>query len=316
MTLVSVIIPTYNRADLLRGAVDSVLAQTYPNIEVIVVDNGSTDSTAEIMRSYSHDARVQYIYQEGSGNPVSPRNLGVSQCRGQWIAFLDSDDEWLPGKIQLQMGCASRDERIGLVYTDVWLTDMTGKIGGRYSDRHTMVEGLVFEDLLRDNFMITSSVVIKRDLFERFNGFDAHFEIAHDLDLYLKVAAVARVGCVRVPLVRFRIHSLSLSRLRHRMYREIVDVVEPWYKGERVSRLQHKQLTSIWAHHCFRYALELIGSGDSTHGRIWMQRSVRLRPFSPIYLAGVVGALISTKFMARALTFARSRYGSERVAGG
>ena len=112
--LVSVIVPTFNRAHLIGRTLRSVLAQSYPALEVIVVDDGSTDDTrATIARDYADDARVRYVYKQ-NGGPASARNIGFAQSRGEYVALLDSDDTWFPWKLALQVGCMERDRSLGM----------------------------------------------------------------------------------------------------------------------------------------------------------------------------------------------------------
>ncbi|MFA5975531.1 MAG: glycosyltransferase family 2 protein [Elusimicrobiota bacterium] len=113
--LVSVIIPTFNRAYCLRRAIDSILNQTHRNVEVIVVDDGSTDETRELMRSaYAQEPRVRYVYQENAGVSAA-RNHGLSLARGEFISLLDSDDEWYPWKLSVQLACLNFLPGVGMI---------------------------------------------------------------------------------------------------------------------------------------------------------------------------------------------------------
>ena len=116
MPKVSVIIPTYNRSKYVTKAIDSVLAQTYRDFEIIVVDDGSTDNTKEVLKPYTD--RIKYLYQENTGVSAA-RNAGIRAAGGQWIAFLDSDDEWLPEKLSIQMDYLSRHNEIVAFITNV-----------------------------------------------------------------------------------------------------------------------------------------------------------------------------------------------------
>jgi len=116
--LVSVIIPTYNRADLIKRAMDSVFAQTYSNLEIIVVDNASLDNTAEVVSSFS-DKRLKFIRHDVNKGPAASRNTGLKNSHGDYITFLDSDDEWIPKKLACQLDVFKQEgERIGLVFTN------------------------------------------------------------------------------------------------------------------------------------------------------------------------------------------------------
>jgi glycosyltransferase involved in cell wall biosynthesis len=125
--LVSVVIPTFNRAYCLERTIDSALVQTYRRVEIVVVDDGSTDDTQKLIdRRYGADSRVRYHYQE-NGGVVSARNKGFSLARGEYVALLDSDDAWFPWKIELQLACFAQRADLGMVWTDMEAVDSQGK---------------------------------------------------------------------------------------------------------------------------------------------------------------------------------------------
>src|SRR5262245_58104056 len=126
--LVSIVVPTYNRAHSLQRTIDSALAQTYTALEEIVIDDGSKDATAELIRrSYAHDERVRYFYQDNRGVSAA-RNRGMSLARGTYIALLDSDDLWKPWKLQVQVACMERAPEVGMVWTDMEAVDPCGHV--------------------------------------------------------------------------------------------------------------------------------------------------------------------------------------------
>ena len=123
LPLVSVVVPTFNRAHLIGRTIASVLGQTHRRVEVIVVDDGSTDATREaIARDHGGDERVRYFRKE-NGGPASARNFGFRYARGAYVALLDSDDTWLPWKLSLQIRCMERDPRVGMTWTDMEMID-------------------------------------------------------------------------------------------------------------------------------------------------------------------------------------------------
>ena len=144
---VSVIVPTHNRADLIEYSIRSVLAQTYPDFELLVVDNGSTDSTRSVVDGIG-DPRIRYIYQENSGGPAGPRNTGIRESRGEYVAFLDSDDLWVPTKLARQVEVLEKRPAVGLVYGQF---TRFSECGNTVSDPIPTLEnarsGEVFEDL-------------------------------------------------------------------------------------------------------------------------------------------------------------------------
>jgi len=157
---VSVVIPAYNAERYIGETLESVLAQTYRDFEVVVVDDGSTDGTREIVRGYGEPVRL--VEQPNSG-PAAARNRGVREARGEFIAFIDADDLWLPEKLALQVPLFD-DEEVGLVSCRVQLVDGSGRPHPTYE--REKVSGWAFEKLLEGNFIGTSTVVARREALE------------------------------------------------------------------------------------------------------------------------------------------------------
>jgi glycosyltransferase involved in cell wall biosynthesis len=197
--LISVVIPTYNRANVIGAAIQSVMRQTYQNHEIIVVDDASSDDTESVVKSFS-DRKIIYVkHQQNSGAP-SARNTGIEKARGACIAFLDSDDEWLSEKLEKQMEVFERSPQIGLVYTGFDVVLERGKVLRSFlkPDR-----GRVFERLLSENFIgTTSSAMAKRELLQKIGGFDPLLKSCQDWDLYLRLSQICDVDVVPEVLVK------------------------------------------------------------------------------------------------------------------
>ncbi|MDD5593811.1 MAG: glycosyltransferase, partial [Candidatus Margulisbacteria bacterium] len=182
MPEVSVIIPAYNYAAYTVEAVESVLAQTYKDYELIVVDDGSTDGTGEALRRFGD--RIRYFYKT-NGGACSARNFGIQRAQGRYIALLDCDDLFLPAKLETSLK-AFTDKRTGLVYTGVYLIDAAGKVTGE--NRTPGHSGRVLEQLVLSNFINNPSVVIDRECFDRVGLFDEKMFFAADWDMWLRIA--------------------------------------------------------------------------------------------------------------------------------
>jgi len=204
---VSVVIPTYNRRDLLERALDSVFAQTYPDIEVIVVDDGSTDGTDAFMAQYPHP--VVYRKLDHTGRPAVPRNEAINIATGSYVAFLDSDDTWLPGKLVAQMG-AFEDPDVGLVCSNAFLL-REDKWNLYFEDERSGEPDLF--DLLWDNSVITSTAVTRKSLIEEVGPFDQGdaFRGFEDYDLWLRIAVVSKVRYMEEPLANYLDHPVSIG---------------------------------------------------------------------------------------------------------
>jgi len=311
--LVSVITPTYNRADLLAEAISSVLQQSYRDLELIIVDNGSTDHTRTIVDSF-RDPRIRYFYQGNSGSPVSPRNRGFSKARGDIICTLDSDDVWLPEKLCLQVAEFLRCPSVGLVYTDCFLMDGSGRIRGLYSDYHPPHQGDVLEALLRCNFIPAVTVAMRKRLLDEFGPQNEAYLIAHDLELYLKIANAYPVAYISQPLAKLRVHNVSLTRSRIMNRLEVLQVVKPWCRGEVHSRLSQGVRNRIWAYWCFLTGLEMLGTNDNQNeGRCWMKEAVRDHPGHILYWAGLALAFAPRSVVGKTVDLAKRRWSIERI---
>lgn len=199
MALVSVIIPTHNRAHLVVDAVESVLQQEGVAFELIVVDDGSSDDTAARLRAYGE--RLRYVRQRQRG-VSSARNHGVRIARGDWLAFLDSDDQWLRGKLATQRAFHRAAQGIPISQTEeIWVRD-----GQRINQRahHHRPVGEFFLASLRRCLVSASAVMISRELFEAVGGFDESLDVCEDYDLWLRIAQHARIGLIRQPFVTKR----------------------------------------------------------------------------------------------------------------
>lgn len=204
---VSVVIPTHNRENRLPAAVRSVLDQTLPPSEIIVIDDGSTDATPALMAGFPE---VRYIQQENRGVSQA-RNHGIRVAKHEWIAFLDSDDEWLPRKLERQWEALERRPQYRFCHTDeTWIR------GGRRVNpmqKHAKYGGYIFNRCLPLCVISPSSALIHRDLFDRYGTFDPELPVCEDYDLWLRICAREPVLYVAEPLLlKFGGHEDQLSR--------------------------------------------------------------------------------------------------------
>ncbi len=185
MPKVTVIIPTYNRLPMLKEAVDSVLAQDFEDMELIVVDDGSTDGTAEEMNRYG--GRVKLIRHSLNRGVSAARNKGIVHARGRYIAFLDSDDLWVKGKLKIQVAFLDDNPHYPICYTDeIWI-----RRGKRVNPmlKHAKYSGWIFEKCLPLCIISPSSVMMKRTLFSKVGLFDEALPVCEDYDFWLRVSA-------------------------------------------------------------------------------------------------------------------------------
>ncbi len=206
---VSVIIPVYNGAEEVRRAIDSALAQVNCAVEVIVVNDGSKEATQSVLGEYGD--RIRAINQQNSGL-AQTRNNGIELARGEWVAFLDHDDYWKPEKLSEQLKAA---ERTGydVVYTNAGNFGEVDRVAELRSEPAAMVEGDLLQPLLLDNFIVVSSVMIRRTVIKECQGFNASLPCVEDWDLWLRLSAKGvRYAAVREPVTKYQWRAGSMSK--------------------------------------------------------------------------------------------------------
>ena len=296
MPKVSVIIPTYNYGRYIEKAIDSVLAQTYRDFEIIVVDDGSTDNTREIIEARYKD-KVRYFYQENRGAPVA-RNRGLREATGEFVVFLDSDD-WLMPRAQLsRLEYLRKHSDCGRVYGPCYYHDEHGKdvtetfylYPFAYRNRR---EGNILDHMLLGELIHTPTVMIRRGLLLDVGGFDISLPCLQDYELWLRVAARSPVGFIDECNVVVVTHEGSLSRFGTDGYRtrlKIMQQAEIMYP-EVVRTLGYKwqrKFAKVIAERGRQLALE----GDVLSGRRLLVEAIKKDPYYPRHYLGFVKTLL------------------------
>lgn len=215
-TIVSVIIPTYNRAHIIGRALHSVLHQTYQNIEVIIVDDGSTDNTKAIVESFA-DSRVRYICHDKKQGAAVARNTGIKAASAEFIAFQDSDDEWLFEKLEKQMDAFSQaSAKVGVVYTGFLRLENNQASYYPPSDV-SAPSGNVLKALLHGNFVTTQSAVVKKDCFLKVGLFDEQMPRLQDWELFIRIAKYYEFVCINEPLLLAFYSHVSITANRNQL---------------------------------------------------------------------------------------------------
>lgn len=229
MPEVSIIIPAFNAKRYLRETLESVLAQTHPSFEVIAVDDGSTDATPEVLGEYA--GRIRVLRQANAGRAAAC-NAGARMAEAEWLAFIDADDLWSPEKLEIQLrNCAqfaishTNSYFFGENCQEVTKTDITPQYGGWVLDR-----------LLVGNFITTSTVMLRRDVYFEFGGFDRGYYFAEDWPLWLRVCAKYELGYVAQPLGRYRVHAASKTMRVPQMHADALRILEEAFAEGGVAR--------------------------------------------------------------------------------
>lgn len=268
--LISIVIPTYNRAGFIGRALDSALAQTYRPIEIVVVDDGSKDDTAARVSAYGD--RVRYFYKDNGGVSAA-RNFGVQQARGAYIAFLDSDDLWVADKLERQMAVFAAHPDYGLVLSEVLLVTDGGEVVGRTERRKNIPhDGHVLKYVVSDPILPPSAALVRRAVLDDVGLFDPQLRTAEDLDLHLRIARRYAIGIVDDTLVHLawsgheRLSDLALT------YHDAVRVVqgfidrhgheiEPRYRRAAIHRLYTRNARGLLWKQEYGKALWWLGKG-------------------------------------------------------
>jgi GT2 family glycosyltransferase len=325
---VSVIIPTFNRSVLLAEAIDSVLGQTHGDLEVVVVDDGSTDGTEEIVAQYvARDPRVRYRRQPNAG-AAAARNAGLTLAVGAFIGFLDSDDVWQPWHLALMLAGLARLPGVGLIWSDIALVDGTGELvaaGGlrrlfsgferlgpdRLFDRSTPIaeldvaldppvagarlfEGDVFSAMVLGNLILTSATVMRRELMDAVGPFDEKLQVGEDYEYFLRACRLGPVAFADVADVRYRVGTPDkLVRRANAVPMALAyqQVLESTLRrdGARIS-LTPRQVAAARARADRWVGSTQLASGAHRSARRNLLRSLRWRPWQP----AVVGMLAAT----------------------
>jgi glycosyltransferase involved in cell wall biosynthesis len=219
--MISVVIPAFNAGRFIRRTIDSILAQTYRDYEIIVVDDGSADNTAEVVKSYG--PKVRYIYQENAGDGPA-RNTGIRAAKGEWIAFLDHDDEWLPEKLQLQMELVGRHPELRWCGTNRYQSD--GKRRMAVGNTEAIQKALGGDDYFENYFaavtkglcpVITSTMLVHKEVFEQIGVFDSCWLRSADLDMWWRIGyRFPKIGYLPQPLVIVHLDAVNVVSAQYR----------------------------------------------------------------------------------------------------
>ena len=208
---VSIIIPTYNRANLLSRAIKSILNQTFKDFELIIVDDGSTDNTRQVVEKFQkEDSRIKYIWQENSGAPARPKNTGIKNSTGEYIAFLDDDDEWLPEKLEKQLKLFENSEKnnLGFVGCNFYINEDNKtklyKIPKMKNVFKNLLEGVVING--------SSGIMIKKLVIGNVGLFDENFKSSEDWDLWIRISQKYDFDFIKEFLFKRYFHGGNLTK--------------------------------------------------------------------------------------------------------
>ena len=272
---VTVIIPTYNRAYLAEKACRSALSQTYKDLEVFVIDNGSSDNTEEVI-SKINDRRLKYLRMpEPTNGPAGPRNYAIKISNSPYLAFLDSDDQWLKDKLETQIPLFEKQKDIGLVYSNGFLirNSMENKKVKFFNKIIVPYRGNPVKQLLSGNFIPLSSVVAKRECFDNCGLFDERFFSTADWELWLRFIELYKIDYIDKPLIEYLRHEDAHSYNRRSvMFDEILTVLDGlkdrnFWQGQGFYPLIEREIRFNRAKREFVFGYEAILAGRDREGK-------------------------------------------------
>ncbi len=276
---VSIIIPAYNAARYIEETILSVLNQTHRNLELIIVDDGSSDNQSEIIeRLVKTDGRIQYIKQKNAG-VSSARNHGYSLSKGEYLAFLDADDVWLPNNLEEKLKKFQGDAELGLVHSDLEIIDGDSQLTG---ETKSGKEGYILDDLLSWNgtcIPTPSSILVKREVIEKVGGFDLKLSNAADQEFFFRVANHYKIGRVEKITWRYRVHSDNMHSNIAVMER---DALLSYKRAEEHNLFKSRKFRNL----CFSNMYMIMGAswwGDGKskiRGLKFLLKAILIRPAS------------------------------------
>jgi len=267
---VSVVIPVYNRGDVIERAVESVLQQTYRDFELLVVDDGSTDGTLDVLQSIS-DERLRVLQLSANRGANAARNRGIENAAGDYVAFLDSDDLWYPEKLEKQVRrMEETPDDVGIVYCGFW--DMGG-LFRQYRPRREpgRFEGNLSSELTRHNFLGFINVLVKRSVLEKTGDLDEELPALQDWDFHLNASRHTHYAVIDEPLLEKHPGESSISRdydAYVRAHQRLMKTHTARFRDDAVAR----------ANMLFRLGSCLYLTGEAVEGRKQMVRAIEMRP--------------------------------------
>ena len=292
--LVSVIVPAYNSERYLVEALESALRQDYEPKEIVVVDDGSTDATPEILARYA--GRIVAVRQKNQGSAVA-RNTAIAHAKGEYLAFLDADDLWLPGKLSAQAGYLDRHENVGMVYArwGLWNPSASGEFEiqdgqatrgpAGVDEIDEKLSGWLYNELLLDCVVLTSTAMLRRSVAQRVGGFESRFRRGQDYDYWLRTSQVAEIHKLAGVYTQYRIHGESIT---HRVHQtnygyEVLRAAVDRYGGSSPNgqRTPSAVIARRLAQVCFDFGYQHLQKGDPRTARASFARSIRYVPWRP-----------------------------------
>jgi glycosyltransferase involved in cell wall biosynthesis len=302
MPSVSVIIPTYNKAAYLANAIESAIAQTFRDIEIIIIDDGSTDHTQEVLARFGD--KIQVIHQSNQGASAA-RNAGLRKSQGNCIAFLDSDDQWLPDKLARQMPLFDLDSQVGVVFSDTYYV-----YGERIQPKTSFQlyppsSGFIFKCLYGKNFIPMLTTVVKRECFNQIGFFDENLRACEDYDLWLRISKFWKFIYATEPLALYRVTEGQISSQIERNWVNFLIIQKRVYEeNQHLPFLSQTDLDHYFYNfYLTKLAKEMLKTKRKTKAEFWIEQYRQLRGITPLYLCFLLASKGPTSLVSNLVSF-------------
>ncbi len=312
MNSISVVIPAYNVSKTIAETLNSLLAQTYEDFEVIIVNDGSTDNTVEIVTNFC-DSRIKLISQENTGVSAA-RNRGVSCANGEYLSFLDADDIWMPDKLKEQVEALEENPEAAVAYSWTKLIDISGNTIDTMQPNYS---GRVYSQLLQENFLHSgSNVLIRRDAFVRVGGFNESMSHSEDYDCFLRLAKIYPFAVVKKPHVWYRIYSGSTTSQALLEHEQKCKTALEYFFSQAPEDLQHlkkQNLANLYQYLSLKAVESNFTKTNSYLSGQYYWRALKLNP--SLFLTNPITVVISSIKLTLGLILPASFFTSQIIIG-
>lgn len=288
---VSVILPTYNRGYCLHRSIDSVLHQTFSDFELIIIDDGSTDDTRQIIESYD-DSRIVHVHNDENLGQTKRLNEGLALARADLVAFQDSDDEWLPAKLEKQVTVMrSQPAKVGMVYTDKWRFEPDKEKFHWKSPSNMPEDGIVFDKALDEQVynIGPQSVLIRRECFGKVGLFDERLTNFNDWDMFVRISKHYLLYHIKEPLVNYFVSADALTGLGEAKGIEAIEILFDKFLPDlrRNPMVLAKRAYWLGSYH--------MRAGHSSQGRLYLLTALKAHPLNARYAVAAMASLFGSR---------------------
>jgi len=300
MKKVSVVIPAFNKANLTIKTIESVLCQTYENIEVIVVDDGSTDDTKNKLQLFGD--RIHYIYKQ-NGGACSARNVGIKQATGEYIALIDCDDVFDSEKIAKSVECLEKNPDCGFIYTGAYFINGNGDVISEHRISGCSASGLIASRLILQNFICNSTVIVRKECFREVGYFDEKIFIPADWDMWLRLSEKYKAAYIDEKLTSYRVtDSYTVSNMEMGINETVYVLNKAFSRNKHLSSgLKKRCLSNVYIPYGINYAV----MRDFKKSRETLLKAVLNKPYSLSGLLFWGGVLFAPKLFRKIILYLR-----------